>query len=257
MHRAFSLVELSIVLVILGLLVGGILAGQSLIRAAELRSVTADFQRYNAAYYSFRDRYMGIPGDFAKATDFWGSAGGNGRNNACYMAQTSSPPTCNGTGGGDIEGLPDASHAERVMAWKHLANAGLIEGNYTGKTEGASGTFEITTGINAPGSRLRGYSRYDLYYISAGNTHAFPDTQRNVNGIWIRSGTSGTHILSTEEAWGIDTKLDDGSPVYGRIITNKSTAGLNTGCVSSDAADATYILSNTGLNCGSLAYLMR
>src|SRR5690349_20889612 len=70
--RGFSLVELSIVLVILGLLTGGILAGQSLIRAAELRSVVTEYQRFITASHTFRDKFGGIPGDFRSATRFWG-----------------------------------------------------------------------------------------------------------------------------------------------------------------------------------------
>ena len=72
-RSAFSLVELSIVLVILGLLTGGILSGQSLIRAAELRSVTTEYSRYTAATYSFRDKYFALPGDMSNAESFWGS----------------------------------------------------------------------------------------------------------------------------------------------------------------------------------------
>lgn len=60
--KAFSLVELSIVLVILGLLTGGILAGQSLIRAAELRAVSTEYSRYITATQSFRDKYFAVPG---------------------------------------------------------------------------------------------------------------------------------------------------------------------------------------------------
>ena len=74
MKKAFSLVELSIVLVILGLLVGGILTGQSLIRAAELRSVTTEFSQYQTAVMTFRDKYFAIPGDMKNARDFWGAS---------------------------------------------------------------------------------------------------------------------------------------------------------------------------------------
>ena len=77
-RHAFSLVELSIVLVILGLLVGGVLSGQSLIRAAQLRSVTTQFANYRAAVFTFRDKYFALPGDMANASAFWGSAGGTG-----------------------------------------------------------------------------------------------------------------------------------------------------------------------------------
>ncbi|MFN7611184.1 MAG: type II secretion system protein, partial [bacterium] len=61
-RAGFSLIELAIVLVILGLLVGGIMSGQSLIRAAELRSVTSDLSRYESAVYTFRDKYSDLPG---------------------------------------------------------------------------------------------------------------------------------------------------------------------------------------------------
>jgi prepilin-type N-terminal cleavage/methylation domain-containing protein len=60
-RRGFSLVELSIVLVILGLLTGGILTGQNLIRAAELRSAVTELQRHQASTQSFRDKYFAIP----------------------------------------------------------------------------------------------------------------------------------------------------------------------------------------------------
>ncbi|MGB1540395.1 MAG: prepilin-type N-terminal cleavage/methylation domain-containing protein, partial [Rickettsiales bacterium] len=63
----FSLVELSIVLVILGLLTGGILGGQSLIRAAELRSVSKEYEKYQTAINIFKDKYFALPGDFNNA----------------------------------------------------------------------------------------------------------------------------------------------------------------------------------------------
>lgn len=62
-NRAFSLVELSIVLVILGLLTGGILTGQSLIESATMRRQLADIATLQSATLSFRDKYMAIPGD--------------------------------------------------------------------------------------------------------------------------------------------------------------------------------------------------
>lgn len=63
LRSGFSLVELSIVLVILGLLVGGVLTGQSLIRASELRKFMNTMERYKAATYTFRDKYFALPGD--------------------------------------------------------------------------------------------------------------------------------------------------------------------------------------------------
>jgi len=68
-RSAFTLVELSIVLVILGLLVGGTLTGQSLIHAAELRSVVKDYEKYKTAMHVFEDKYFALPGDMTNATE--------------------------------------------------------------------------------------------------------------------------------------------------------------------------------------------
>lgn len=129
--KAFSLVELSIVLVILGLLTGGILAGQSLIRAAELRSITSDFSRYLTATQTFRDKYMAIPGDMNNAVSFW-----NRQINQAWCLPTSgatvtTPGTCNGDGDGVIEFAGAASQSsEFAQFWRQLAFAGLVEGDY-------------------------------------------------------------------------------------------------------------------------------
>ena len=74
MQKAFSLVELSIALVILDLLVGRVLSGQSPIHAAELRAVTQEEQKFLAATHTFRDQYLSLPGDMTNATAFWGTS---------------------------------------------------------------------------------------------------------------------------------------------------------------------------------------
>jgi prepilin-type N-terminal cleavage/methylation domain-containing protein len=127
--RAFSLVELSIVLVILGLLTGGILAGQSLIRASELRSVSADLQRLHSAVYTFRDKYMAVPGDMPNATRFWGIRAGTGSDLTCHQTIGSTTGTCNGNGDGAADFIPGdgAMFGERFLAMQHLARAGLLK----------------------------------------------------------------------------------------------------------------------------------
>lgn len=135
--QAFSLVELSIVLVILGLLTGGILAGQSLIRAAELRSVTSDLGRYSAASRTFRDKYMGVPGDLLTATRFWGD-----NNSYCPdgAIANGTPGTCNGNGNGLVaDSLVATGTQEYTQALLQLSLAGLIEGSYAGIFLGVPG----------------------------------------------------------------------------------------------------------------------
>lgn len=253
MHKGFSLVELSIVLVILGLLTGGILAGQSLIRAAELRSVTSDFQRYAAALYTFRDKYMALPGDMANATQFWTSAGGTGGDATCVSAQTnSSNATCNGDGSGQITGITGYANAERFMAWKHFANAGLIEGSYTGKSIGAAGSYTTSAGVNVPASKINN-TVYDIYYVleAVSSSHYFAGSQFDTNAISIFGNR-----LRPEESWNMDTKLDDGSPVYGKLVVHKPSSLSANNCATSDADTATYNVSVNTLEC-IVAFLLR
>src|ERR1700753_450898 len=65
MRQGFTLIELSIVLVIIGLIVGGILVGQDLIKAAEVRAQISQIEKYNSAGNTFRGKFGGIPGDLA------------------------------------------------------------------------------------------------------------------------------------------------------------------------------------------------
>jgi prepilin-type N-terminal cleavage/methylation domain-containing protein len=129
MRNGFSLIELSIVLVILGLLTGGVLTGQNLIRAAELRSITTEFQNYQASVMTFRNKYMALPGDMVNATSFWASAGGTGADAICFAVESTGAETCNGNGDGSIGEL--GAPSERYRFWQHLANAGLVQGSYT------------------------------------------------------------------------------------------------------------------------------
>ena len=67
-QAGFTLIELSIVLVIIGLIVGGVLTGQDLIRAAEIRATIGQYEKYNTAVNTFRTKYNGIPGDLLAAS---------------------------------------------------------------------------------------------------------------------------------------------------------------------------------------------
>lgn len=238
MRNGFSLVELSVVLVILGLMTGAILAGRSLIRASELRSVIADVERYQIAYHSFRDKYKAPPGDMPNATRFWGSAGGTGADQACYMAQTAiSPATCDGDGNGLVQS-GGMAYGERFAAWKHLANAALIEGNYTGKTAGAAGTYDAVIDSNVPASKITN-SFYDIFALSASSnyfTTAFVGQSIHFFG----------RQITPQETFTIDKKMDDGSPAYGTIVVPIRSY---IPCPTGDTPDATYDLASDSKTC--------
>ncbi len=221
--RGFSLVELSIVLVILGLLTGGILAGQSLIRAAELRAVTTEFNRYTTAIQTFRDKYMALPGDMPNATRFWSRLNTNADCVTNSSAAAASPGTCDGNGDGFIlRGSAANSTAENTQFWRQLALAGLIEGNLTGLSGAMSGfNLECKIGAGCPASKMSN-GGWGVIYLGdyPGDTNTYAFNYGNVmsfgagHPIYIPSNP----IFKPEEAWNIDTKMDDGRPDGGRII---------------------------------------
>jgi prepilin-type N-terminal cleavage/methylation domain-containing protein len=251
--RAFSLVELSIVLVILGLLVGGVLSGQSLIRAAELRAVSTEYSRYVTAVQSFRDKYFAIPGDMANATAFWGFAGGTGCTNSSGTA-TTSPGTCDGNGDGTLNVAGAVSQTgEFAQLWRQLALAGLIEGSYSGLA-GSGGTQHCVIGTDCPRSKLSNTGWGALSRGSTGDANFF--TMEYGNGFILGAASTvylpSSAVLKPEEAWNIDTKIDDGKPAQGKVVTlfwNNLCSAADDG--SSDLSDlvASYRLSDTAARC--------
>lgn len=210
----FSLVELSIVLVVLGLLTGGILTGQNLIRSAELRKVTTEFQSYQTAVMSFKNRYFALPGDMSNATDFWGAA-------TCPGTAGTGIQTCNGNANGDIEAPGGPSeYGERFTFWQHLANAGLLEGSYTGMSGSGSTHFHVR-GVNAPASRL-GNGTWSVHHwgTMTGDTGLFNGDYGNAMylGVSGAGANASTPIMTAEEAWNIDKKIDDSRPATGKMV---------------------------------------
>ncbi len=249
-RRAFSLVELSIVLVILGLLTGGILAGQSLIHAAELRAVTTEYQRYYTAGQAFRDKYFAVPGDFTNAQAFWGQS------TAC--GGSSATGVCNGNGDNYVAGGSGVSTpAEMFMFWRELALAGLIEGNFSG-ISGAVGGTDTVPGTNSPKSKLSsaGWGVWTLGNY-AGDGATYKADYGNVLlgvGAYVSGSWPFAPAFKPEDAWNIDTKMDDGKPGTGRVLPrdDEGFGGTNPCTTSTSNTDysGSYNLSNTALACG-------
>lgn len=252
-QKAFSLVELSIVLVILGLLVGGILAGQSLIRASELRSVGTQYLGFKTATAAFKDKYLSIPGDMANATAFWGAADGStGTTGACKtIDSTGITATCNGNGAGTIS--TSLSYTlEGFRFWQHLTNAGLIEGTFSGIADGS--TNNAASSKNSPSSKLRNGIWFVSTLAANGNSSVFDGNYGNsyeLGGYYVDSDPRSS-LLLPEDAWNLDTKLDDGKPAQG-IIWARDTSGFSgancTTATSSADSNADYYLPQTRPRC--------
>lgn len=258
MQRAFSLVELSIVLVILGLLTGGILAGQSLIRASEIRAVSSEFQRYYTAIYTFRDKYFGLPGDIRNGTAFWGRLS----TTDCRTNSSAAVNTATGTCDGDTNSrlVHDAYSSEAFQFWRQLANAGLIEGSYTG-LPGPGGIYDGVAGTNAPASRLGGVPWYIDYFDNSANAQTYTFNVNFKNAFRFGAdggggaGAGNQPILKPEEAWNVDTKVDDGRPTTGRLVINQWNNNCtipNTGVASRTNLDVSYGLSESAVLCAFL-----
>ena len=235
--HGFSLVELAIVLVILGLLIGGILAGRSLIRASELRAVSSDISRYTASLYAFRDKYFALPGDFTLAKSVWSSC----------LDQTNNP--CNGDGSGRIDydvncSLTSTRNLETFRAWQHLAYAGLVEGSYDTALHrscfGASAT--AVPGSNIPQLRIQN-TGIMLLYSSTYQRHIY-----NIGAVY--SNALHASFLTPADAWNLDTKLDDGIANSGRF---RAESGYPTfgGC----SSGANYTLTQSETRC-KFSYLL-
>jgi prepilin-type N-terminal cleavage/methylation domain-containing protein len=251
-QRAFSLVELSIVLVILGLLIGGILSGQSLIRAAELRSISTDYNRYVTATQTFRDKYFALPGDMSNATSFWLATA------SCPGTAGTGTQTCNGNGNGMIETTGLASQYTEVFTfWQHLANAGLIEGSYTG-ISGPNNTWDASP-TNSPMTKISTVG-VSIIYLAPQNTAAVQWFAGNYGNTFYIGGKMGAWeyrngFLKPEEMWNIDTKMDDGKPASGKILSFRpSWSAPYTDCATTSVeATAEYKLSHSGLACAIVA----
>ena len=255
-RSAFTLVELSIVLVILCLLVGGVLSGQSLIRASQLRAVTTEYTNYNIALTGFRDKYLAVPGDMPNASSYWGLA------SACGGSDTTTS-VCDGDG--DMEVAVTAANGTRefLMFWRELANAGLIEGSYTGMVNGGGATQTNTPGVNIPRSKLgnAGWGAASAYNGDWGsNSDGYMAPFPTVTGLLLFFGAPDTNsgdyfiptqpIIKAEEAFNIDTKMDDGNPGTGIVTGNSMSSGS---CQTAD--NSAYLLSNPSIACNMVFQL--
>ena len=266
-QQGFTLIELSIVLVIIGLIVGGILTGRALIRTAELNSVITDETRYVTAVNTFRTKYNELPGDMVDATTYWGTDPGGCPDfcsgSGCYTAAQTT--TCNGNGNGLIEpyGTTSGSNLfENFRAWQQLANAGLMPGAYTG-TQGALSEADNEPGLNDPASKLANAGfEWMVFYPDASNVSGSSFYNAQLNTQYLLFGSSSVSavagygigeydltqaVLTPIDAYAIDAKIDDGLPYSGTVLApGYQGAGNNSICAQNYGSINLYNTNNWG-----------
>lgn len=229
----FTLIELSIVLVIIGLIVGGVLSGKDLIRAAVVRATIGQVERYETAANAFRTKYGGLPGDVENQAnhgfdDPAGAAALEGNNLIDRSAD-------------------DAVQFDREAAafFRHLYQANLISEYIAGAADYSAAVDDMS--LFAPGAKINKSVRMVVY--NTGGANYFGMLNLSVTNGAVTSDNANSE-MAVIDAFSIDQKMDDSYPTTGRVIAVTSMTAADTGaaaadniCVNTDATPDAY---NTG-----------
>jgi len=224
-QTGFTLIEIAIVLVIIGLLLGGVLKGQELITSARVRNLISQQDGVKAAYFGFLDRFRALPGDYPLAST----------NIACTPACT------NGNGNGQIQSvLGGGTIDEHVAVWEHLSKAGFVNGSYT---------YAVLpeTPASVPSNP---YVRY-LQVIN--------DNVYGAGGGAVRHNIKTGNQIPSDILAEIDRKIDDGNPVGGVFQFSTYNGGAGGTAPTGGAAGQCYVgttwTAPTVTNCGAASLL--
>lgn len=257
-QKGFTLVEIAIVLVIIGLLLGGILKGQELINSARVRNLADQNSGIQAAYYGFIDRYRQVPGDWVNT------------NASQAIGVTVNQPTTAAANEGN--GRVDNDLVEAAAVWEHLAKSNFLGGGFTpvDTTAPASAAAYITEQVGPVNAfngalvltRNAGYAGTNSDRLNLHMGSNVPVTIARELDVKVDDGLPHTGVLRLTDADGTSTTFDgaDGSTTAGQIFANQSatcaTASTSTGPGTTDGDAETltdiYDIFDDAQNCGQV-----
>lgn len=233
-QNGFTLVEISIVMIIIGLLIGGTFGGMKLIENMQVNKTVQDLNSINSAALSFKDTYGRLPGDIA--------------NPAARLPNCTAAPCATSGDGNRIIGVAYASYSipaltdsdERFTFWHHLQAADLV-------SLGIKNTTDMDFGEGTPqapiggGYRLIGRSGSMYYGYSVNGRHPILISD-NYNAVYSASSPQNTESVRCLVGAAIDRKMDDGRPLTGRVIQYGSCPTIPVGLASEYASTGPGIL---------------
>jgi prepilin-type N-terminal cleavage/methylation domain-containing protein len=234
-QHGFTLVELSIVLTIIGLIVSGILAGKSLIEVAKIRSQITQLENYKKAYYTFKLKYDAVPGDMMNASDYWaGVTNGNG----------------DGLLNSDVDNY---NNSERTTLFQHLASAGLIKGSFNNTMNINTGypalKLDFTKGMVSGGFispfNAADYQLTDAELLRASTAALFLSVSNP--SAWFSEYNDFIGVFTPMHAIQIDNKIDDSIARNGIFKSHRAWRSTIGDCL--DAIDGNYLITNEQKAC--------
>ena len=198
----FTLVELAIVLVIIGLIIGGVLVGQDMIKGAEVRATAGQLEKYNTAVNTFRDKFQYIPGDM--------TAGAVTR----FGLTTRTGAVGHGDGNGLLEGCSvgaTLAGCETILFWRDLNRMNLLDGSFITATDAlqASATPDLVKLI-LPEAKMGRGNLISVYAFRGFNYYQIGSITVLAAGVPTAAAS-----LTPQESFNLDVKMDDGRPATG------------------------------------------